>query len=137
MYIIVNLYKSSFKYNKTYLNFLISSNKYKIFYKKNYIININMLLNIYKLYNGKYFFKKYINMWSLGYNLGNLVWTKKKAKYKSKLKLKVKIKMITQKQKTQKQNQLKKNQRNLYNKYARILIPKPKLKLITNNIKIR
>lgn len=135
MCIIMNLYKYNFKCNKTYLRFLINPNKYKILYKKNYIININMLLNIYKLYNGKYFFKKYINMWSLGYNIGNLVWTKKRAKYKSKLKLKVKIKMITQKQKTQKQKQLKKSQRNLYIKYSHVLIPKPKLKLITNNIR--
>lgn len=96
-----------------------------------------MLLNIYKLYNGKYFFKKYINIWSMGYGVGNLVWTKKKAKYKSKLKLKVKVKMLMQKKQKQQQNQIKKNQRNLYNKYARILIPKPQLKLIKNNIKLR
>ena len=133
----MNSYKSNFNFNKTYLKFLINNNKYKILYKKNYVINISMLLNIYKLYNGKYFFKKYINIWSLGYNTGNLVWTKKKAKYKSKLKLKIKIKMLIRKKQEQQQKQLKKNQRNLYNKYIRILIPKPQLKLIKNNIKLR
>lgn len=58
----MNIYKSSFKINKTNLKFLTNNIKHKLLYKKNYIININMLLNIYKLYNGKYFFKKYINM---------------------------------------------------------------------------
>ena len=134
---LLNSYKSNFKPNKTYLNFLINNNKYKILYKKNYTVNINMLLNIYKLYSGKYFFKKYINMWSLGYSVGSLVWTKKSAKYKSKLKLKLKVKLLMQKKQKQQQQQLKKNQRNLYNKYSRILIPKPQLKLIKNNIKLR
>lgn len=45
--------------------------------------------------------------------------------------------MLMQKKQKQQQNQIKKNQRNLYNKYARILIPKPQLKLIKNNIKLR
>ena len=133
----MNIYKSNFKFNKTYLKYYINPNKYKILYKKNYIININMLLNIYKIYNGKYFFRKYINIWSLGYIAGNLVWTKKQAKYKSKLKLKVKLKMLMQKKQKQKQKQLQKNQQNLYNKYIQIIIPKPKLKLIKNNKNLR
>ena len=102
------MYKSNFKLNKTYLKFLINNNKYKIFYKKNYIININMLSNIYKLYNGKYFFKKHINIWSIGYKFGNLIWTKKRAKYKSKLKLKIKKKIIIQKKKNNNNNKQKK-----------------------------
>ena len=121
----MNIYKSNFKFNKTYLKYYINPNKYKILYKKNYIINI------------KYFFRKYINIWSLGYIAGNLVWTKKQAKYKSKLKLKVKLKMLMQKKQKQKQKQLQKNQQNLHNKYIRIIIPKPKLKLIKNNKKLR
>ena len=45
--------------------------------------------------------------------------------------------MLMQKKQKQKQKQLQKNQQNLHNKYIRIIIPKPKLKLIKNNKKLR
>ena len=106
-------------------------------YKKSKIIDISMLLNIIKIYNGKFFFIKYISLWSLGNRYGQLVWTKKRAKYKSKLKLKVKIKMIAQK-KIKKINQKKKtNQKNLYNRFKNLIVTKTSLGKIKSNIKLR
>lgn len=89
------------------------------------------------IYNGKYFFRKYINLWSIGDVTGNYIWTKKKAKYKSKLKLKIKIKILAQKKHKQKQKNAIITYKNLYKRFLHIIVPKRSLKLIKNNYKIR
>ena len=133
----MNQYKSKFNINNLYLRNFNQTAHHKIIYRKSQIINIYMLSDVLKIYNGKFLFKKYISLWCFGYKFGQLVWTKKRAKYKSKLKLKVKLKLLSQKKQKIKQKKTTINQKKLYNRFKHIIIPKSNLTKIKSNNKLR
>ena len=130
-------YKSIYNVHNLNIKNILKKSAHPIIYNKSKLINIYMLLDILKIHNGKFFFKKHVSVWSFGYSFGQLVWTKKRAKYKSKLKLKVKIKMLAQKKQKQKQKTIVSNQKKLYNRFKKVIIPKLYLNKIKHNIKLR
>ena len=131
----MNKYKSVFNTNNVDIKYIYNLNNQ--IYKKSSTITINSLSNILKIYNGKFTFKKYVSIWAFGLKCGQLVWTKKKAKYKSKLKLKVKLKVLSQKKKQKEQKVSLLNQKYLYNRFKKIIIPKSYLLKINSNTKLR
>ena len=132
----MNKYKYNLNIKNINLKNYLTKKNTNIF-KKSQIINIHMMSNIFKIYNGKFFFTKYISLWSLGYSFGKLIWTKKRAKYKSKLKLKLKKKLIMQKKINKIQQRSNYTHKKLYNRFKNLIITKTSLTKIKSNIKLR